>query len=291
VSPRSLGAVPPKLPPARALELPRRGRTWVIDSGPAPDRPVLLLLHGWTSTAALNFWRCIPPLAEHFRVVAMDHRGHGRGIRSRWFRLEDCADDAAAVAAELRLGRVTAVGYSMGGPVAQLLWRRHPGRVEALVLCATADTFPVRQLAGPWPAMAAGAVGALALVPPALRRAGMRYATARWSAANSASDWSTEEWSRSDPAAILQAGVALSRYDASRWISAIDVPTAVVVTEQDVTVPPARQRRMAAAIRGSRVFPVHGDHRACVDAPEQFVPVLLDACRWATSARRPVPYS
>ena len=49
--------------------------------------------------------------------MALDHRGHGRGIRSRRpFRLEDCADDAAALIDELGLGPVTAVGYSMGGP-------------------------------------------------------------------------------------------------------------------------------------------------------------------------------
>ncbi len=33
------------------------------------------------------------------------------------------------------------VGYSMGGPVAQLLWRNHRERVSGLVLCATARNF------------------------------------------------------------------------------------------------------------------------------------------------------
>lgn len=280
--------MPPTLPPARALQLARRGRTWVIDSGPDPAQPALLLLHGWTSTAALNWWRCIPALATDFRVVAMDHRGHGRGVRSRLpFRLEDCADDAAAVIRELGLDPVTAVGYSMGGPVAQLLWRRHPELVGGLALCATAARFSMRQFNGPLAALAAGAVSSLSLVPPAVRRVGMGYATARWTANGGAADWATEEWGRSDPTALLQAGLALSRYDATPWVGTIDVPTAVVVTERDLTVVPARQRRLAEAIPGSRIFPVNGDHRACVDAAESFIPALRQACRFVTAATVP----
>ena len=78
-------------------------------------------------------------LGEHFNVVAVDMRGHGRGIRNgRRFRLADCADDAAATLDVLGTGPVIAVGYSLGGPVAQLLWRRHPEKVDGLVLCSTA---------------------------------------------------------------------------------------------------------------------------------------------------------
>ena len=33
------------------------------------------------------------------------------------------------------------VGYSMGGPVAQLMWKRHPEKVDGLVLCATSHSF------------------------------------------------------------------------------------------------------------------------------------------------------
>jgi 3-oxoadipate enol-lactonase len=42
--------------------------------------PTLILLHGWTATADLNFFMCYRALSEHFRVIAIDHRGHGRGF-------------------------------------------------------------------------------------------------------------------------------------------------------------------------------------------------------------------
>ena len=132
----------PLLPPGRHVWLPGRGKTFVRELAGPPGAPVLVLLHGWTATADLNWYACFAPLADHFRVLALDHRGHGRGIRSvEPFRLEQCADDVAALARQLDIPRLIPVGYSMGGPIAQLLWRRHPELVEGLVLCATSCTF------------------------------------------------------------------------------------------------------------------------------------------------------
>src|SRR5918994_5708857 len=139
--------------PGRGVDLPRRGRTFVRER-PGPDgAPVVVLLHGWTATATLNWAPVFEPLSHHFRVVALDHRGHGRGVRARSpFRLEDCADDVAALLGVLGVARCIAVGYSMGGAIAQLLWRRHADLVDGMVLCATSGSFrgsgPQRLLSG-----------------------------------------------------------------------------------------------------------------------------------------------
>ena len=78
-------------------------------------------------------------LASSYRVIALDLRGHGRGMRSTEpFSLEDCADDAAALLDQLGADPVIVVGYSMGGPVGLLLARRHPSKVASLVMQATA---------------------------------------------------------------------------------------------------------------------------------------------------------
>jgi 3-oxoadipate enol-lactonase len=283
---------PPDLPPGRAIELTGRGRTWVYDSGPVPgrDRPALLLLHGWTSTAALNWHRCFSALTREYRVVALDHRGHGRGVRSRSpFRLEDCADDAAALAGVLGLGRVTAVGYSMGGPVAQLLWKRHRDLVDGLVLCATAARFARRQeLGGPLGTLGFGASMALSLLPEILRRQGMSLASRNWAANREIPAWAIEEWERNDPGALIQAGLALGRFDSTEWIGTIDVPAALVVTTLDATVSPRRQWNLARAIPGAVAYPVQADHRACVERTRLFIPALMAACRVA-QARGAVP--
>jgi 3-oxoadipate enol-lactonase len=274
---------PLSLPPAKTIELAGRGRARVYDSGPAgdPDRPALLLLHGWTSTAALNWHRCFPALSAEYRVVALDLRGHGRGIRSRIpFRLEDCADDAAALVTTLDLGPVTAVGYSMGGPVAQLLWKRRPEVVDSLVLCATAARFAAREeMGGPLGILSLGASMALSLLPEIVRRQGMTLASRNWAANRTIPAWAIEEWERNDPSALIQAGLALGRFDSTSWIGTIDVPTALVVTALDSTVSPRRQWNLARSIPGAVAFPIQADHRACVEQPHLFIPALRAACQ------------
>ena len=119
-----------------------------------------MLIHGVAGTAELNWGKVLVPLGRDFRVVAADLRGHGDGMRLRSrFRLEDCADDIAALAGVLDIGSFAAVGYSMGGLVAQLLYRRHAALVSGLVLCCTAGNArgsPAEQLAAlAMPAVAA----------------------------------------------------------------------------------------------------------------------------------------
>ena len=142
------------------MELPGRGTTRVWQCAGPPGAQTLMLIHGVTFTAELNWAKVFAPLRRHFLVVAADLRGHGDGIRLRSrFRLEDCADDIAALAGVLDIGGFAAVGYSMGGLVAQLLCRRHAPLVSGLVFCATARNArgsPAEQLAAlAVPAMAA----------------------------------------------------------------------------------------------------------------------------------------
>src|SRR5262249_43078339 len=124
------------------IEIPGRGVTWIREAPGPRGAPVLLLLHGLGATAGINWFAVFESLGDAYRVIAIDHRGHGRGLRPRGrFRLAACADAAAALAAQLGIDRVIAVGYSMGGPIAQLLWHRHRSHVEGLVLCATSRNF------------------------------------------------------------------------------------------------------------------------------------------------------
>lgn len=212
-------------------------------------------------------------------MVAIDHRGHGRGIRSEdRFRLADCADDAAAACAALGVDRVIAVGYSMGGPIAQLLWHRHRDLVAGLVFCATARNFrgkPAEKLTF----RALGGLSVLARGTPDSwrRRAALRVLAGR-TGEGTYGEWALREYRRGDPATIIEAGAAIGRYSSHEWIHEIDVPTAVVVTELDQVVPPHRQRKLAAAIPGATVHPVRGDHVCCAQHPERFVPALVGAC-------------
>ena len=70
------------LPPGRLIEIPDRGQTFIREVQGPDHAPTLILLHGWTATADLNSFTCFEALGKHFNVVALDHRGHGKGIQS-----------------------------------------------------------------------------------------------------------------------------------------------------------------------------------------------------------------
>ena len=130
------------VPAGTPVELSGRGTILAYDMPGPRGAPTLLLLHGLGASGLLNWFPAFGPLSERFRVVAMDLRGHGHGLRSgSRYRLTDCADDAIALMDALEVERCIPVGYSLGGPVAQLMWRHHRDRVDGLVLCATSRNF------------------------------------------------------------------------------------------------------------------------------------------------------
>jgi len=263
----------------RDIDLPGRGRISVREAPGPPGAPTLLLLHGLAATGRLNWSTSLPTLAERHRVLIVDHRGHGRGIRTNHFRLADCADDAMALADRLGIESLVAVGYSMGGPIAKLCWSRHPDRVQGLVLCATARHFLRPEAQGVTSAVIPGMVLAARLAP-AFFRDRIIDRMLEPIPPGAARDRVRQEMIATDAATVLQATRAVIRFASHDWVSTIDVPTAVLVMTRDRLVPTVRQRKLAAAIPGARVFEVDGDHLACVRAPDRFVPALVAACDW-----------
>jgi len=265
------------------LDLKGRGRIRVVEYKGPEGAPTLMLLHGLGATGPLNWFTAFSDLAERYHVVAVDHRGHGQGIRTRRFRLKDCADDVVAVADALGIPEFIAVGYSMGGPIAKLCWSRHPGRVSGLVLCATARHFTPQQYPVLTRAILPGAVIGARLAPK-LVLGQIIEGMVRGIPAPKVRDYVREEMSGADPAALAQATRAVLRFSSRNWASSIAVPTAVVVTTRDKTVPTRRQYALAAAIPGAKQFEVDGDHFACANRHSNFVPELVAACDHVNAA-------
>jgi 3-oxoadipate enol-lactonase len=250
-------------------------------AGP-PGSPTVVLLHGLGATGALNWFTALAALGQRFRVLCLDQRGHGRGIRSlRPFRLEDCADDVIALADALSISTVIPVGYSMGGPVAQLVWRRHPDRVAGLVLCATSASFSVGEDRAAGNLVTLGAL-ALRMTPPGVRQQAMRAMFPVDRNDPSIDQWISRELRRHDPAAIVEAGNALRRFDARGWIRDLDVPAAVVLTTRDRLVSPNGQTELARSTRAT-IHLVEAGHDACATRPDLFVPALVQACQSVAS--------
>jgi len=266
---RAIQPVGPALPLGAIVRVPGRGDVFVRYSAGPPGAPTVLLLHGWMASADLNWPGTFEALAGRYHVVAMDVRGHGRGIRSTEpFSLEECADDAAGLLRALGVPRAVVVGYSMGGLIGLLLARRHPGGVRGLVLVASAAEL-ARTGVGPGLSVGVHLLGALVRsgLPDRVLREVVRRRPAVLGDLVDLAPWMAGEAKRLHPADIVGAGRAIAAFDARPWLGEVGVPAASVVTRRDRAVGPDKQRATAAALDGA-VIEIDGGHAVCVTDPE-----------------------
>jgi len=288
---RLVGIAPGHIAPAaRAVHLPGRGTTWVTDlddqRGEHGDdtgeaRPTLILLHALATTGQLCWYPVMRHLSEHYRVVTFDQRGHGRGIRSDEFRLEDCADDVVAVADALAVEQFIAVGYSMGSLIGPLAWRRHPDRVAGLVLGAAAHSFRHNRRHRVAHSLVTAASTARA------RREQSPLPPLDEAPVQGDERWAYNEFRSTRPAAVGDAITEIMRYDIRPWAHQIDVPTSLVITRHDRLITSDRQRWLAQQIPNATAYEIDAGHAACVLQAELFRPALMVACASVRSRLTP----
>ena len=237
--------------------------------------PMLLLIHGLAGSSLAEWYRIGPALAEKYRVLMVDYRSHGLAPLARdRFEVDDLADDMAGVLDALGVGRLSVIGYSMGGAIAQAFAHRHPGRVDRLALIATLTHHPQPHRA----LRAVGAVLARAwerltgLGTPEVRALYLRVTGA---VEERHARWLWEETHRRDVDAGAQATLALLRFDSRPWIRHIEAETLVVIPTLDELVPPAWQYELAAALPDATVVELVGvRHEAPWTHPDLVVDVI-----------------
>jgi 3-oxoadipate enol-lactonase len=278
-------APPPWLPPGEIVLVRGRGEFFVRRHiHPDPDAPMVLLLHGWTASADLQFLAAYEALSATCSFIGIDHRGHGRGFRTTLpFRLEDVADDAAAVVRELGLTKVVALGYSMGGPIALLLTRRHPALVAGLVVQATALDWKatVRERVQ-WRLLPVLGVALRAWTQPIALRSTVSRLIDDSSPLAPYRPWIVAETMRNEPKAVIEAGRALSHFDARPWASSLGLPAAMLISTKDRLVKPRKQRELAQALR-AQVIEVPMDHLGAWDMPIEFAAATSRLVQYATA--------
>ena len=271
----------PPLPHGYVREFEGHGQLFWRDTGPPPDpsrtKGTILLLHGWLVPSDPHWfrtWRLLQ--VDGWRVIGIDARGHGRGARHMsTFRLDDCAEDAAALLRHLDTGPVVAVGYSMGGAIAQVLALRHPELLRGMVLCATSSEFnssPIMRAV--WTSMSVFQLW-LRLAPKWTWELFVERLT---QGDPHTTGWVVGELRRGAPDAVAEAGRDIGRFDSRSWIGGVKVPAAVVVCTMDMLVPPTMQRALAERL-GAPVVELRSDHLAPGTTPRRFHRALTEALR------------
>lgn len=239
--------------------------------GPA-GAPALVLSSSLGTT--LEMWEPqVAPLAERFRVVRYDRRGHGRSpVAAGVTTIDDLGRDLVELLDELALERISFCGLSLGGVVGMWLAVNAPERVERLALCCTAASFAPRQ---GWVDRAAtvraDGVGAIA-----------DAVLGRWFRP-SFQDTHPDLVARframlvSTPAEGYAACCdALADADFTERLGEIAAPTLVLTGADDPVAPPATGDALAAAIPDAAHTVIEGAaHITNVEQPDRFTAALL----------------
>lgn len=214
----------------------------------------------------------IDVLAERYRCVAFDWRGHGRSeVTESGYDMDTLTADTVALIHELDCAPCHFVGFSTGGFVGLRLAIRHAELLRSLILVDTsAEPEPEENLPrykllnliarwiGPW--LVAGRVMPIMFSEHFLSdpdRAALR------------SEW-RRHFVENDRVGVTRAvkGV-MAREGVAERLGEIDVPTLILVGENDVATAPEKSERMHAGIAGSELVVIpRAGHMSPVEEPE-----------------------
>ncbi|MFG2300418.1 alpha/beta fold hydrolase [Actinacidiphila glaucinigra] len=245
------------------------------DEGDGPGTP-LVLVHGHPFDRSM--WAPqVPVAAAGRRVIVPDLRGYGASeVVPGVTPLETFARDVAALLDHLGVPEAVVGGLSMGGQIVMEFQRLFPGRATGLVL---ADTFPgadteegrrareamAERLTAEGMSGYAGEVLDRMIAP--------RNVTALPEVAGHV--LRMMRGASPEGAAAALRGRA-RRPDYGPVLTAVGVPTLIVVGRDDAFTPVAEAEAMHAAVRGSRLVVVEGaGHLPNLERPEEFNQALL----------------
>ncbi|MBC1708570.1 2-succinyl-6-hydroxy-2,4-cyclohexadiene-1-carboxylate synthase [Listeria welshimeri] len=124
------------------------GQTYYVTNTVNGEKPVLLMLHGFTGSNK-TFQESITHLEEHFSIVAPDLLGHGKTDSPdeiARYSIERIVDDLVTILQELKIMQCFVLGYSMGGRVATAFASAHPEMVRGLILVSSSPGLAQKDL-------------------------------------------------------------------------------------------------------------------------------------------------
>lgn len=238
----------------------------------SPEAPPLILSSGLGGSA--SYWKPnIPALAEHFRVIAYDHRGTGRSDRALpdVVTVDDFADDILALMDELGIERAHLVGHAAGGVAGLAIALKAPERLDRLVVVngwAKADPHFLRCFEVRLNLLRHVGVEAYLRAQPIFL-----YPAAWISAHNAELDAELPLQIADFPgAATMEKRIAaLAAFDVSGRLKGLDGRTLVIVADDDMLVPSSAGERLCGELGWGTlsVMPI-GGHACNVTRPDAF---------------------
>ena len=252
------------------------------------DGPPVLFSHGLLLSSRL--WDAqVEALQGRYRCIRYDHRGQGQSADGveRSIGMDTCAADAAALIEALGAAPCHFVGLSMGGFVGLRLALRRPELLRSLALLETSADPETHALKYRLLNLVARRVGLWAVVDRVMpilfgrtflsdpARAGEVAAWRGRIRANRRSIW------RAVNGVIERAGV-------QGELAQVQLPTVVVVGDEDVATVPATAERLVAGIRGARLVRLpRAGHSSPVEAPVAVTEALRSFFESVEAARPP----
>ena len=239
-----------------------------------PDEAPPLVLSNSLGTSFAMWEELLPSLAERFRVLRYDQRGHGASPAPAGpYTIAGLAGDLLELLDRLGLERVSFLGTSMGAMTGMWLALRAPGRIERLALCCTSPRLGPPEM---WAERAATvrAEGMEAIVDAQLDR----WFTPDFRGdGGEAFERTRRAFLATPPEGYAGCCEAISAFDVRDELTSIEAPTLVVSAADDEATPPDHGRLVADSIDGAGfVLLEHARHLAVVERPDAVAGAVLD---------------
>lgn len=240
--------------------------------GPA-DAPVAMLSNSLSSN--LSMWDDqIAALADHYRVLRYDQRGHGQSaVTPGPYSFDLLADDVRGLLRHLGIDTVHFVGLSMGGMTGQTLGVRCPDILKSLVLCDTSAHMPPPELWDERIALARD--GGMAATSDATLG---RWFTAPFHAARPDAVERVRQMIETTPVEGY-AGCCMAIRDMNQTaaLTRIAVPTCVIVGAEDPSTPVSASKLIHGEIAGSELVIIEdAAHLSNIEKADDFNTALLN---------------
>lgn len=242
------------------------------------DGPQTLIMIRGLGSNLTAWYEQVPEFARHFRVVVFDNRGAGRTDKpDAPYSLRQMADDTASLMDALGIRRAALLGISMGGMIAQEFALVHQAKLSCLILgCTTfGGAEAVRAAPEVMDALVAGESA-----NAEQRRIRQRSAFTENAIENRREIVEKDERIRMQylipPFAYQRQIDAAMKYDVSKRLPEIHVPTMVMTGRDDILVPPENAKLIAARITGAKLVELPGGHLFFTEYPAEFNAAVIE---------------